>query len=454
MDRPPRSTPPRPLAAVLLVNFVDTLGFSVVLPFLVFVITRLGGNAFVYGLASAVYPACQLASAPVMGRWSDQFGRKRLLLLCEAGTVAGWVVLAAALALPATPVAKVDWALTGAFTVTWPLVLVFAARAADGMTAGSASIASAYVADVTTPEERSRAFGYMGVSSNLGFVVGPAVAGALGSTALGDRLPVYVTLGISLAAAALIAFYLPESHARSAAPHPPPDSACEVLGKRHGARAGPGGLRQTLAIRHVPRMLALYFATFLGFNFYYSSFPVHAVQNLGFSIGASGAYFATLSVLMVAVQAFVLPSAAKRWTDAQLITSGAALLCANFLLLLSWSPVAVWASVALFALGNGLMWPSAVALLSKLAGDGRQGVVQGLASSVGSLASIGGLIAGGLVFEKLGAWTFALSAALILVAGACAPRTGLALGPAGGARTSPGALHVDSSAPPKGCSPS
>src|SRR5262245_15942888 len=98
MDRPPRSKPPRPLAAVLLVNFVDTLGFSVVLPFLVFVITRLGGNAFVYGLASAVYPACQLVSAPVMGRWSDQLGRKRLLLLCEAGTVAGWVVLAAALA--------------------------------------------------------------------------------------------------------------------------------------------------------------------------------------------------------------------------------------------------------------------------------------------------------------------------------------------------------------------
>src|SRR3954468_23970763 len=94
------------LTAMLAVNFVDTLGFSLVLPFMVFVVTRLGGNAFIYGLVSATYPACALLSAPVLGRWSDRYGRKRVLLLCEVGTVLGWVVLAVALSLPANPLAS------------------------------------------------------------------------------------------------------------------------------------------------------------------------------------------------------------------------------------------------------------------------------------------------------------------------------------------------------------
>jgi MFS family permease len=394
----------RAFAAILLVNFVDTLGFSLVLPFLVFVVTRLGGNAFIYGLVSATYPACMLASAPVLGRWSDRFGRKRVLLLCEVGTVLGWVVLAVGLGLPARPLAAVTWSLTGPFTLTLPLLLIFAARACDGMTAGNSSITAAYVADVTPPEERNQSFGAMSVSSNLGFIVGPALAGVLGSTRLGDRLPVYATLAVSLVAAALIAFYLPESHDREPG-----------AGQKQKA-----GLREALAIPHVGRMLVLYFATFLAFNFYYVSFPVHAVRRLGFTITTSGAYFAVLSVLMVAVQAFVLPRAAKRWTDVQLIVSGAVMLGGNFALLLSGNLVAIWAAVALFAAGNGVMWPSAVALLSKVAGDEQQGAVQGLAGSVGSLASIGGLIAGGLIYETLGTATFALAAALILVAGAIA----------------------------------
>src|SRR5207248_3321006 len=122
-------------------------------------------------------------------------------------------------------------------------------------------------------------------------------------------------------------------------------------------------------------------------------------------ITATGAYFATMSVLMVAIQGLVLPRAAKHWAEARLIPFGALLLGASFLLLLSHSVLALGASVVLFAVGNGLMWPSAVALLSRFAGSERQGMVQGLASSVSGLASIVGLIVGGLLYESLGAAT-------------------------------------------------
>src|SRR6185295_6931242 len=240
------------------------------------------------------------------------------------------------------------------------------------------------------------------------------IAGALGSTRLGDRLPVYATLGVSLAAAAVIGWYLPEGHERTSTAVP------------HAHHRRWGALGEALGIPHGGRMLVLYFASYLAFNFYYSAFPVHAIQNLGFGITASGAYFAILSVLMVAVQGLVLPWASRRWTDIQLMVAGSLMLCANFLLLLTTNLAAVGASVALFALGNGVMWPSAVALLSKVAGEEEQGLVQGVASSAGNLASIAGLIAGGLVFETLGAWTFMLAAALITVAGAVAlPLRGL-----------------------------
>src|SRR5205814_7768855 len=115
-------------------------------------------------------------------------------------------------------------------------------RACDGLTAGNTSITAAYVAHVTAPEQRNQSFGAMGVSSNLVYVVGPALAGVLGSTRLGDRLPVYASLGISLVAAALIAWYLPESRPQGPA----------------APQQRKASLREALAIPHVGRMLVLY----------------------------------------------------------------------------------------------------------------------------------------------------------------------------------------------------
>src|SRR5207342_46668 len=88
------------LFPIMLVNFIGTLGFSIVLPFLVFLVMKFGGNAIVYGLLAATYPAFQLIGAPVLGRWSDSFGRKKVLLLSNAGTSVGWILFLIALFLP------------------------------------------------------------------------------------------------------------------------------------------------------------------------------------------------------------------------------------------------------------------------------------------------------------------------------------------------------------------
>jgi len=179
------------LLPILVVNFIGALGFSIVLPFLVFLVNRLGGNAFIYGLASATYPAFQLIGAPILGRWSDTYGRKKILFLSQLGTLLSWIIFLGMLFLPDINLFKVDSKIFGVFTVTLPLAVLFFARALDGLTGGNISVINAYLADITTEGERSRNFGKMSISENLGFIVGPALAGILSRTKYGDLAPVW-----------------------------------------------------------------------------------------------------------------------------------------------------------------------------------------------------------------------------------------------------------------------
>ena len=407
-----------PLFPVLLVHFIGTLGFSIVLPFLVFLVLRFGGNAIIYGLVGATYPMLQLIGAPILGRWSDRYGRKRILFLSQAGTFASWVIFAVALLLPHTALASIESPLLGPFTLTVPLGLIFVARALDGLTGGNVSVANAYVADITSEEERSRSFGRMGVSSNLGFIVGPALAGLLGATQWGETLPVVAALLISLIATILIAVLLPESNPCAQVRNPEGASVRRVFGHEHRdcfefQQAKEAGVRDVLKQQYVPLMLLLYFVIFLGFNFFYTSFPVHAAGELRWSVTQIGIFFASLSAMMTIVQGPLLSRLAKKWSDPVLVIGGSLVLGTNFLLMLSRDTLTIYAAAALFALGNGMMWPSVLSLLSKVAGERYQGAVQGFAGSGGGLASVIGLVLGGLLYQQTGELTFAVSAGLI-----------------------------------------
>src|SRR2546423_13693286 len=136
-----------PLFPILLVNFVGTLGFSIVLPFLVFLVMKFGGNAIVYGLLAATYPAFQLIGAPILGKWSDIYGRKKILLLSNVGTAVGWILFLFALFLPSEK-SSIQIAFLGTFVIAVPLLILFLARAIDGITGGDISISHAFLSDV------------------------------------------------------------------------------------------------------------------------------------------------------------------------------------------------------------------------------------------------------------------------------------------------------------------
>lgn len=408
------------IVPLLAVNFVGTLGFSIVTPFLVVLVTQWGGNAVVYGILAATYSFFQLFGAPVLGRLSDRIGRRRVLLFSQLGTLLSWGVFLIAFALPAAKLLDVESRWLGEFALTLPLLILFVARAADGLTGGNVSVSNAYLADITPEESRSKNFGQMAVSSNLGFVLGPALAGLLGATVLGELLPVLAAFFISLIALALIQFGLVDVRPSTISEALEPSSACDLYGHEQKSAYtlqcdDTHGTAAILRLANMPALLTVNFLVMLGFSFFYVAFPVHAVEGLGWSVTEIGTYFAGLSLVMIVVQGPILSRAAARYGERQLMSAGGAALALGFALLASGSTALIYLSAALIALGNGLMWPTFMSVLSKAAGSRLQGEVQGLAQSAGAVASILGLVAGGVFYVFLGAALFPIAAVIIAV---------------------------------------
>jgi MFS transporter, DHA1 family, tetracycline resistance protein len=412
-----------PLYPLLLINFIGTLGFSIVLPFLVFLVIDFGGNAIIYGILAAVYPAFQLIGAPILGRWSDIYGRKKVLLISNGGTLIGWIFFLFALFLPVENLFSIDSSLFGIFAITLPLLVLFLARSIDGITGGNISVANAYLADISSDENRSKNFGKMSISSNLGFIVGPALAGILGATIYQEILPVLAALVLSLITLIVIGFALKESKPQSMVitkQIPENKSIRKVFAqecKECYQVPNPKKLKfkDVFKLKNIPFLLVLYFFIFLGFNIFYTSFPIHTVNNLKWSVTELGVFYAVLSGIMVLVQGPVLRKALKKFSEEKLVIIGSIILGINFILFVSNNDIFIYVAAVLFAIGNGLMWPSFLSILSKTAGNAYQGFIQGVASSFGSLASIVGLIIGGLLFSLIGGYTFLFSAGIIFV---------------------------------------
>lgn len=301
-----------------------------------------------------------------------------------------------------------------------PLLILFLARALDGITGGNVSVANAYLADVTVEDDRKKNFGKMSAAASLGFIIGPALAGVLGATVYGELLPVSVAMLISLAAIFVIAFIMPESKPCVLSGQVDEKRINKVFGqeqkdcyKLKGAEKV--SFKNVLRLRHIPFMLLLYFLIFLAFNFFYVAFPIHAIQGLKWSLLKLGIFFSVMGLILVLVEGPVFSKISGKYSDGILTVAGSILLAFSFFLFTNENEILIFAGVILFSSGNGIMWPSFLSHLSKVAGQKYQGAVQGFASSAGSLASIIGLIAGGFIYGMLAVETFLIPGFLFLI---------------------------------------
>ena len=408
------------LYPILSVNFVGTLGFSIVLPFLIFLVVKYGGNAFIYGIMGATYSLFQLIGAPILGKWSDRYGRRKILLLSQLGTLLSWLIFLLAMYLPDKQLLLVDSATLGSFSLTLPLIILFVARALDGITGGNISVANAYLADISDNDKRSENFGKMAVSANLGFIVGPALAGLLGGTLLGEKLPVFVAIIISAGALVLIALTLKELKPKKIEVNPENPNVRKVIGNDHKECFNISceheiTMFELLKKNNVLYLLSIYFLIFLGFNFFYIAFPIHAVKTLHWDLNNTGLFFAVLSLLMVVVQGPVLAGLSKKYEEGVLIIAGNIVLAVSFFLFSFKDNLSIYSGVVLMALGNGVMWPSLLSILSKSIEEKYQGRLQGISSSFGSFASIIGLLIGGVLYEQLKTVIFIMTGFVIFV---------------------------------------
>ena len=411
---------------ILLVNFIGILGYSIVIPILIFIVTDLGGNGFIYGILGAMYPFFQFIGAPILGKLSDRIGRKKVLIISQAGTFVAWMLFLLAFILPETTLWSQDTETTGSYIMTLPLAIIFLARIFDGFTGGNVSVANAYLSDISTDKDRNKNFGLMGASTSTGFVLGPALAGLLASTILGEALPLLLAAMISLIAIFVIKTRLKETNPCAInvdrltlksfrrffqVEH----KNCYTQGEEQMQTESGQGFRSIIKQQGIPTLYAVYFLTFLAFSLFYAGLPIYANTLLNWSATDLGIFLAYSSLIMIIVQGPILGRVSKRLNNQTLILIGSLFLATSFFFLSSKALTTLYLANTILSIGNGLMWPSFLALLSRTGNKRMQGAIQGYGNSMGSFASMLGLILGGLLFESIQTMVFAIGGVIFLL---------------------------------------
>src|ERR687890_1608514 len=361
-----------PLIVIFTTVFIDLVGFGIVIPVLPFYAEGTAFNATprIVGLLFASYSVMQLIFSPILGGLSDKYGRRPVLLLSIIGTGIGFLVLG--------------------FATT--LFMLFVGRILDGITGGNISTAQAYIADITTTENRAKGMGLIGAAFGLGFIFGPAIGGIL--SRWGVHVPFLFAGALSLANATLLYFVLPET-----------------VGPGHPARESASTGRWSQLTRALRRpslafVLAVYFLFVTAFSVMTSSFGLFTLYRFGFDAHDTGWIFAFVGVVGAGVQGGLIGRLVKAFGEPPLVIVGALLFAASLALIPFTGPhtgmPALLALGALFALGNGLATPSLTSLASKSAGAGEQGGVLGVTQSVASLSrAVGPLLSAALIYSAV-----------------------------------------------------
>jgi DHA1 family tetracycline resistance protein-like MFS transporter len=364
-----------PLLVIFVTVFIDLIGFGIVIPVLPFYVegTNFNASPRVVGLLFASYSIMQLIFTPILGRLSDKYGRRPVLFLSLLGTGVGFLIL-------------------GFATTVW---MLFAGRIIDGITGGNISTAQAYIADVTTPENRAKGMGMVGAAFGLGFIFGPAIGGIL--SRWGIHIPFLFAAGLAFSNAVLLYFTLPETVTQD---HP---------ARASSAAATRGRWSQLLKALHQSRLaliLAIYFLFVVAFSVMTTSFGLFTMYRFGYDAHDTGWLFVFVGVIGAIVQGGLIGRLVKRFGEIPLIIAGALLFAMSLFVIPLTSPHTGLATLLLvgatFAVGNSLATPSLTGLASKSAGRGEQGSVLGVTQSVASLArTVGPLVSSALIYSAI-----------------------------------------------------
>ena len=347
-----------PLIVIFTTVFIDLVGFGIVIPVLPFYAegTIFNATPRMVGLLFASYSIMQLIFSPILGNLSDKYGRRPVLLLSIIGTGIGFLVLGLA----------------------QTLLMLFIGRILDGITGGNISTAQAYIADITTKENRAKGMGMIGAAFGLGFILGPAIGGIL--SGWGIQVPFFFAAALCFANAFLLYFTLPET---VTADHPAKNRA-----------AGGRSLRQILASLKQPRLsfvLVIYFLFVVAFSIMTTSFSLYTMFRFGYDAQHTGYLFAYVGVIAVIIQGGLIGRLVKRFGELPLVVVGALCFAISLFAVPFVGPAAgglagLLIGGGVFSMGNSLATPALTSLASKSVSAEQQGVVLGVTQSTASLA--------------------------------------------------------------------
>lgn len=386
----------RPAVWMILVTAVlDLMAMGIVMPVLPVLIEELTGSLAAAGLWTGViaslWATAQFFCAPVIGALSDRFGRRPVILVSTAGLAIDWVLMALAPNL-------------------WWLVV---GRIIGGITSASGTAIFAYMADITRPEDRTRAFGLVGAAISAGFVAGPALGGMLGE--FDPRLPFWIAAGLSATAWLYGFFVLSES------------LPAESRARFSWARANPVGALRLLGSHRELTGLAL--GTFLltfAHRIFTSVFVLYAGHRYGLGTMAVGVLLALSGVLDLIVQGVLVGPASSRFGERSVMTFGL-IGGAGSLLAMGFAPNGLLFALALLPNSLwGLAEPTMKSLMSARVSESEQGQLQGANHSVASLAGIAGPVFFGWIYGLTSATSpglvFAIGAGVLVLAALCTTR--------------------------------
>ncbi len=324
----------------------------------------------------------QFVFVPIWGRVSDRVGRRPVLIWSIAGTALTMAALGSGLAFGTS------------------VALLFAARIFGGMATANLGTASAYIADITKPEERAKGMGLIGAAFGLGFILGPGVGGSLARIAIHGRhgaVPCFVAAGLSLVNLVWVVFGLAESL--------PPEKRATTP-RRKLTPLNVEATREAFALPGVALAVAVNFLVILSFTNLDQTFTFFCGDLFGIDERGTGYVLAFIGIVAALVQGGLVRTLAKRFPEASLIRSGAFVQVMAFAGLVAagglGSRVMLYASGALLALGNGLTQPTTSAFISRRAPADRQGSTLGVNQSFASLARTFGPATGGWLYANVG----------------------------------------------------
>ncbi len=413
---------------IFIIILVDLLGLTIIIPLMPLYATTYGGDAWTIGLLGATYPIAQFLGAPVLGRLSDRYGRRPVLLISQLGTLAGFLLLGFANAL-------------------WVL---FLSRLIDGLSGANISTAQAVITDNTTEKTRTQGLGLLGAAFGLGFVIGPIIAAvSLWAGADNYHVPAFIAAAFSLASLVLTYFWLPES------------LPAERRGGKTGGAFSVTSLTQALRHPQVGLLLVLIFSQQVAFGGFEQLFSLFTLNRLGLNASGNALMFVFIGVLVVAVQGYFIGQWSRRFGDRRIVFAGLLALAiglslsaltpaqpapwydraaltaelsgkgaghtntavtGNIPVVLpdegakGWAGIA-WLMVALVpaSIGGGVLQPAINSLITKRIEPSEVGGMLGISAALVSGANAIAPLFGGALFQALGSTAPFLTGGLILI---------------------------------------